>query len=144
MKENFIKCWSLLASARQKFCILRGHNALRHELKMSKCDLGNSRPCEQMMAPIPSARISPCLPPLYVSMDYFGLILLKSRRSQEKRYGHARFAVRLFTLRLLRNSQLIHLFKFSQDLLADEASQLKFTATMELALKVLRLRSRPL
>ena len=50
----------------------------------------------------------------------------------------------LLTLRLLRNSQQIHLFKFSQDLLADEASQLKFAATMKLALKVLRMRSRPL
>ena len=40
------------------------------------------------MAPLPSARVTPCVPPFSsVGMDCFGPMLVKSRRSQVKRYG---------------------------------------------------------
>ena len=78
----------MLASVRQKFWILRGHAAVRRVIgKCVKCRFWNARPCEQIMAPLPIARVSPCLPPFSsVGVDYFGPILVKSRRSQVKRY----------------------------------------------------------
>ena len=78
----------MLASVRQKFCILRGHAAVRRVIgKCLKCRFWNARPCEQIMAPLPNARVSPCLPPFsFVGVDYFGPMLVKSRRSQVKRY----------------------------------------------------------
>ena len=78
----------MLASVRQKFWILRGHLAVWHVIgKCLKCHFWNARPCEQIMAPLPSARASPCRPPFSsVGMDYFGPVLVKSRRSQVKRY----------------------------------------------------------
>ena len=76
----------MLASVRQKLWILRGHAAVGRVI--GKCYFWNARPCEQIMAPLPSARVSPCLPPFSsVGVDYFGPILVKSRRSQVKRYG---------------------------------------------------------
>ena len=76
----------MLASVRQKLWILRGHAAVGRVI--GKCPFWNARPCEQIMAPLPSARVSPCLPPFSsVGVDYFGPILVKSRRSQVKRYG---------------------------------------------------------
>lgn len=55
---------------------------------VGKCRFWNARPCEQIMAPLPSARVNHCLPPFSsVGVDYFGPILVKSSRSQVKRYG---------------------------------------------------------
>ena len=87
-REGYAGVGQVLASVRQKFWILRGHAAVRRVIgKCLKCRFWNARPCEQIMAPLPSARVSPCLPPFSsVDVDYFGPILVKSRRSQVKRY----------------------------------------------------------
>ena len=73
------------------FWILQGHAAVRRVVgKCLKCRRWNTRPYEQMMAPPPSARVTPCcLPFSSVGVDYFGPIRVKSRRSQVKRYGCA-------------------------------------------------------
>ena len=78
----------VLTSLRQNFWILRGHAAVRRVLgKCLKCRFWNTRPCEQIMAPFPKARVKPCLSPFSsVGVDYFGPIMVKSRRSQVKRY----------------------------------------------------------
>ena len=88
-KESHVGAGQVLASIRQKFWILRGHAAVRRVVgKCLKCRFWNARPCEQIMAPLPTARVSPGLPPFSsVGVDYFGPILVKSRRSQVKRYG---------------------------------------------------------
>ena len=88
-KEGHVGAGQVLASIRQKFWILRGHVAVRRVVgKCLKCRFWNARPCEQIMAPLPTARVSPGLPPFSsVGVDYFGPILVKSRRSQVKRYG---------------------------------------------------------
>ena len=76
----------MLASVRQRLWILRGHAAVG--CVIGKCHFWNGRPCKQIMAPLPRARVSPCLPPFSsVGVDYFGPILVKSRHSQVKRYG---------------------------------------------------------
>ena len=76
----------MLASVRQKLWILRGNATVGRVI--GKCHFWNARPCEQIMASLPSARVSPCLSPFSsVGVDYFGPILVKSRRSQVKRYG---------------------------------------------------------
>ena len=48
----------------------------------------NARPGEQIMAPLPSARVAPTDPPFtHVGVDYFGSLFVKQGRSQVKRYG---------------------------------------------------------
>ena len=138
----------VLASARAKFWILRGHMAVRCLIrKCLKCHLWNARPCEQIMTPLPSVRVSPCLPPFSsVSMDYVGLILVKSRRSQVKRYRcvFTCLAMQAVHIEIAHELTTDSVIQVSQDPSAGEAHQLNFTVTMELTLKVLRLRSRPL
>ena len=52
------------------------------------CRKQNARPGEQIMAPLPSARVAPSDPPFtHVGVDYFGPLFVKQGRSQVKRYG---------------------------------------------------------
>ena len=88
-REGHVGAGQLLASIIQKFWILRKHVAVRRVIgKCLKCRLWNAKPCEQIMATLPSARVAPCVPPFSsVGVDYLGPMLVKSRRSQVKRYG---------------------------------------------------------
>ena len=88
-REGYVGAGQVLAVIRQKFWILRGHAVVRRVIgKCLKCRLWNAKPCEQIMAPLPSARVTPCVPPFSsVDVDYFGPMLVKLRRSQVKRYG---------------------------------------------------------
>ena len=53
-----------------------------------ECRKRNARPGEQIMAPLPEARVAPSDPPFtYVGVDYFGPLFVKQGRSQVKRYG---------------------------------------------------------
>ena len=63
-REGQVGAGQVLASVRQKFWILRGHAAVQRVIgKCLKCHFWNARPCEQIMSPLPSARVSPCPPP---------------------------------------------------------------------------------
>ena len=63
-KEDHVGAGQILASIRQKFWILRGHAAVRRVIgKCLKCRFWKAKPCEQIMAPSPSARVTPCVPP---------------------------------------------------------------------------------
>ena len=88
-REGYVGAGQVLASIRQKFWILRGHAAVRRVIgKCLKCRLWKAKPCGQIMAPLPSARVTPCVPPFSsIGVDYFSPMLVKSRRSQVKRYG---------------------------------------------------------
>ena len=88
-REGHVGAGQVLASIRQKFWILRGHAAVRRVIgKCLKCRLWKAKPCEQIMASLPSARVTPCVTPFSsVGVDYFGPMLVKSRRNQVKRYG---------------------------------------------------------
>ncbi|KAL9984439.1 hypothetical protein ACROYT_G006730 [Oculina patagonica] len=53
------------------------------------CRKRNVRPGEQIMAPLPEARIAPSDPPsTHVGVDYFGPLYVKQGRSEVKRYGY--------------------------------------------------------
>ena len=88
VREGHVGAGQVLARIRQKFWILRGHAAVGRVIgKCLKCCLWNAKPSGQIMAPLPSARVTPCVPPFTsVGVDYFGPMLVKSRRSQVKRY----------------------------------------------------------
>ena len=52
------------------------------------CRKQNARLREQIMTPLPSARVAPTDPPFtHVGVDCFGPLLVKQGRSQVKRYG---------------------------------------------------------
>ena len=52
------------------------------------CRKRNARPGEQIMAPLPAARVAPFNPPFtHVGVDYFGPLFVKQGRSEVKRYG---------------------------------------------------------
>jgi len=62
-REGHVGAGQVLASVRQKFWILRRHAAVRHIIGGSlQCRFWNPRLCEQIKAPLPSPRISPCVP----------------------------------------------------------------------------------
>ena len=79
----------VLAFIRQKFWIVRGLSTVRRILaNYMNCRKQNARPGEQIMAPLPSARVAPTDPPFtHVGVDYFGPFFVKQGRSQVKRYG---------------------------------------------------------
>ena len=79
----------VLATLRQKFWILRGPSTVKRVTsKCFNCRRWNARPGEQVMAPLPVARVTPGNPPFTaVGVDFFGPIYVKVKRSNEKRYG---------------------------------------------------------
>ena len=87
--EGHIGANQVLTSIRRKFWILQGHSAVRRVIgRCLKCRQWNALPCQQVMAPLPSARVTPQSPPFSsVGVDYFGPILVKLKRSHVKRYG---------------------------------------------------------
>ena len=79
----------VLAAIREKFWIVRGLSAVRKVLgRCMDCRKQNARPGEQIMAPLPAARVAPFDPPFtHVGVDYFGPLFVKQGRSEVKRYG---------------------------------------------------------
>ena len=79
----------VLAAIRQKFWIVRGLSAVRKVLAgCMDCRKWNARLGEQIMAPLPAARVAPFNPPFtHVGVDYFGPLFVKQGRSEVKRYG---------------------------------------------------------
>ena len=79
----------VLAAIRQKFWIVRGLSAVRKVL--ARCmdyRKRNARPGEQIMAPLPVARVAPFDPPFtHVGVDYLGPLFVKQGGSEVKRYG---------------------------------------------------------
>ncbi|XP_071491771.1 uncharacterized protein [Diadema antillarum] len=91
--------WS---SLRTKYWVMKGGVAVRKVVgKCFRCKRRNAPRAEQMMAELPSHRVTPDKPPFsYVGVDYFGPILVKQGRSRVKRYGC------LFTC---MNSRAVHI-----------------------------------
>ena len=57
-REDHVGAGQVLASVRQKFWILRGHAGVRRVIgKCLTCRFWNARPRQQIMAPLPSARV---------------------------------------------------------------------------------------
>ena len=79
----------VMASIRRTFWILGGKSYIKTVLsKCMLCKKQLARQGEQIMASLPSDRISPDQPPFTnVGVDFFGPILTKIGRSYHKRYG---------------------------------------------------------
>ena len=88
-QEGHVGASQVLAVIRQKFWILKGPATVKRAVKKCiTCQRCNARTGEQLMAPLPEARVTPYKPPFSaVGVDYFGPIYVKIKRSHAKRYG---------------------------------------------------------
>jgi hypothetical protein len=87
--EGHIRPTQVLATIRQTFWIIHGPTEVRRVIKSCiDCQKRNAKPGEQIMAPLPEARITPLNPPFtFVGVDYFGPFIVSQSRAQVKRYG---------------------------------------------------------
>ena len=78
-----------IAIVRRKFWVVKGPSTVRRVLNSCiKCRRQHQRPISQVMAPLPTARVTQGLPPFSsVGVDYFGPLNVKYRRGTAKRYG---------------------------------------------------------
>ncbi|CAL8088051.1 unnamed protein product [Calicophoron daubneyi] len=79
----------VLAVTRMRFWIIGGASTVKRAIgNCMICRRLNAQPGEQMMAPLPTARVQTgWYPFMHVGLDYFGPIEVKCARSREKRYG---------------------------------------------------------
>ena len=89
LTEGHVGTNHVLASVRQKFWILKGLTTVTKVVGgCQRCRRWNARPGEQIMPPLPEARVTPGHAPFTsVGIDYFGPILVKRGTSEVKRYG---------------------------------------------------------
>ena len=82
-------CEHTLATIRRKYWIINGKAVVRKILrKCTQCQRQNAKRGEQMMASLPVYHVTPDEPPFSsTGIEYFGPILVKRSRSEEKRYG---------------------------------------------------------
>lgn len=80
---------AVLAAIQQDFWILQGRSRIRYIVDQCMiCRKKYSSPCEQIMASLPSPRVTAFERPFAsTGVDYFGPFLIKQGRSQVKRYG---------------------------------------------------------
>lgn len=76
-------------SLRERFWILKGGATVRRVIgKCFQCKKRNAPLCQQLMAELPTERVTPEKPPFTnVGVDYFGPLYVKQGRSHVKRYG---------------------------------------------------------
>ena len=79
----------VLASVRERYWVLRGRAAVKRQLKNCvMCQRLFKGSEQQQMAPLLKEQLTPNLPPFTnVSVDYFGPISVRCRRSTVKRWG---------------------------------------------------------
>ncbi|CAH8639763.1 unnamed protein product, partial [Dicrocoelium dendriticum] len=79
----------VLSSIRRKYWIVQGASAVKRVIgKCWTCRKRLATAGQQMMSPLPAARVDKGWHPFkHVGIDYFGPILIKHGRKQEKRYG---------------------------------------------------------
>lgn len=73
----------MLAFIRQRFWVIDGPNHARHYVKKCiKCFRFSSILGQQMMAALPSARVTPSRPFSHTAMDYSGAVMIRSSRGR--------------------------------------------------------------
>ena len=89
LTEGHVGTNHVLASVRQKFWILKGLTTVTKVVGgCQRCRRWNARPGEEIMPPLPEARVTPGHATFTsVGIDYFGPILVKRGTSEVKRYG---------------------------------------------------------
>ena len=88
-RDGHIGARSVLAAVQQEFWIIGGHSHVRWILgRCIQCSKKYSSPCKQVMASLPTPRVTAFESPfISTGVDYFGSLLVKRGRSQVKRYG---------------------------------------------------------
>ena len=88
-QEGHMGPTQVLAAIRQMFWIIHGPGEVRRVIKNCvDCQKQSKKPGTQVMAPLPTARITPTNPPFtFVGVDYFGPLMVRQGRSLVKRYG---------------------------------------------------------
>ena len=78
-----------LMKTRQRFWIIHGISSVKRYLAdCAKCSLKKAKPIQQLMADLPSFRVTAVNKPFkFCGTDYFGPILYKQNRSQCKAWG---------------------------------------------------------
>ena len=78
----------VLSGSRQAFCILHGRLAVKRQLRSClSCRKAKATPLVQIMADLPTDRVTPGDPPFtWVGVDYFGPLIVKRGRTEHKRY----------------------------------------------------------
>ena len=79
----------VLASLRRSFWIVKGASTVKRVIgQCVECKRRSTLTCEQLMAPLPMARVQEGWYPFqFVGVDYFGPFFVKRGRGKEKRYG---------------------------------------------------------
>jgi hypothetical protein len=87
--EGHMGASHVLACIRKKFWILKGMASVRRVINQCcHCKRLASKPCEQIMAPLPSFRVEVGTYPFkYTGVDYFGPFKVRFGRASCKRYG---------------------------------------------------------
>lgn len=88
-KEGHSGTMHVLSAIREKYWILRGGATVKRVIgRCIICRRYSAKMCQQLMAPLPTARVEPGWYPFqHVGIDYFGPFLVKRGRGTEKRYG---------------------------------------------------------
>ena len=88
-RNGHVGARSVLAAVQQEFWIIGGRSRIRWVLgRCIQCRKKYSSPCEQVMASLPTARVTAFESPfISTGVDYFGPLLVKRGRSQAKRDG---------------------------------------------------------
>ena len=78
----------VLSAARKQFWALRGQATVRSVLKDCRvCRFWEAKPGSQIMAPLPSERITPDSAFAHAGLDYMGPLTVKLGRSNVKHYA---------------------------------------------------------
>ena len=88
-KEGHSGVRTVLTAIQQEYWILQGRSRIRWIInKCFRCRKMYASPCEQIMAPLPTSRVTACENPFAsTGVDYFGPLMVKRGRSMVKRYG---------------------------------------------------------
>ena len=87
-KENHVGPLHTLSVVRQHYWVVKGHVTVRKVIRECRfCRHMNAQPGKQLMAPLPSARVTPGKPPFaFTGVDYAGPYTTTVGRRSAKRY----------------------------------------------------------
>ena len=87
-KEGHVGPLHTLSVVRQHYWVVKGHVTVRKVIRECRfCRHMNAQPGKQLMAPLPSARVTPGKPPFaFTGVDYAGLYTTTVGRRSAKRY----------------------------------------------------------
>ncbi|XP_060584000.1 uncharacterized protein LOC132740165 [Ruditapes philippinarum] len=87
--QGHVGVQQVLAATRTRYWIINGHSAVKQVVRNCvPCKRKNNPLCKQQMGPLLDEQITPDKPPFsFIGIDFFGPLMVKSGKSQVKRYG---------------------------------------------------------